>query len=122
MTRLFRTLFFWTLALATIVIAVANRQKVPFSADPFNAKAPALVVDLPLFWIIMGTALIGIILGGWSTWLAQAHVRQALREAEEKIRRLERENEVAQKLIVRPQVSTGRALEAAKTFGDASSR
>ena len=113
MTSLFRTLFFWTLALATIVIAVANRQKVPFSADPFNAKAPALVVELPLFWIIMATALIGIILGGWSTWLAQAHVRQALREAEEKIRRLERENEVAQKLIVKPQPSTQLARRAA---------
>jgi uncharacterized integral membrane protein len=108
MTSLFRTLFFWTLALATMIVAVANRHQVSLSLDPFNAKAPALAIGLPLFWIIMGTALIGIVLGGWSTWLGQAHVRQALREAEEKIRRLERENEVAQKLIVKP--SPGRAI------------
>lgn len=113
MTSLFRTLFFWTLALATMIVAVANRHSVPFSLDPFNAKAPAIAFGLPLFWIIMGTALIGIVLGGWSTWLAQAHVRQALREAEEKIRRLERENEVAQGLIVKPTPSTQLARRAA---------
>jgi hypothetical protein len=110
MTNLFRTLFFWTLAASTMIIAVANRHKVPFSADPFNSKAPALVIDLPLFWIIMGAALIGLVLGGWSTWLSQAPTRQALRDAEERIRRLERENEVAQKLIVKP-TPAGRALQ-----------
>jgi uncharacterized integral membrane protein len=108
MTSLFRTLSFWTLALVTMIVAVANRHLVPFSLDPFNAKSPAVAFDMPLFWIIMGTALIGIVLGSWSTWLSQAPLRQALREAEDKIRRLERENEVAQKLIVKP---TGRALQ-----------
>jgi uncharacterized integral membrane protein len=108
MTNLFRTLFFWTLALATMVVAVANRHKVPFSLDPFNAKTPAVAFDMPLFWIIMGTALIGLVLGSWSTWLSQAPLRQAMRDAEERIRRLERENEVAQKLIVKP---TSRALQ-----------
>ena len=111
MTSLFRTLFFWTLALAAIVIAVANRNYVPLSFDPFNAATPAVVVQIRLFWIILDSALIGIILGGWSTWLAQAPLRQALRDAEEKIRRLERENEVAQTIIVKPQRPTGKALE-----------
>ena len=108
MMNLFRTLFFWTLAIATMVIAVANRHQVPFSLDPFNAKAPAIIFNMPLFWIIMGASLIGLVLGCWSTWLAQAPTRQALRDAEAQIRRLERENEVAQKLIVKP---TGRAVQ-----------
>lgn len=111
MTSLFRTLFFWTLAIATAVIAVANRNDVPLSFDPFNAAVPAVVMQVRLFWIILGSALIGIILGGWSSWLAQAPLRQALRDAEEKIRRLERENEVAQTIIVKPQRPTGKALE-----------
>jgi hypothetical protein len=106
MTSLVRTLFFWALALAAIVVAVANRHQVSLSLDPFNAKAPAVAFNLPLFWVIMGAGLIGLVLGGWSTWLSQAPTRQALREAEEKIRRLERENEVAQKLIVKPTPST----------------
>jgi Mn2+/Fe2+ NRAMP family transporter len=108
MTSLIRMLFFWTLALCAIVVAVANRHPVQFSLDPFNAAAPAIVASLPLYGIIMASGLIGLVLGGWSTWLGQSHVRQALREAEEKIRRLERENEVAQKLIVKP---TGRAVQ-----------
>lgn len=113
MQSLFRTLFFWTLAVATAVLAVANRDYVPLSFDPFNSAAPAVVVQVKLFWIILGSALIGIVLGGWSSWLAQAPLRQTVRENEDKIRRLEREIEVAQKIIVQPSPSTSRALELA---------
>jgi hypothetical protein len=110
MVSLFRTLFFWTLAIATAVVAVANRAYVSLSFDPFNAAAPAVAFDVRLFWIILGSALIGIVLGGWSSWLAQAPLRQSLREAEDKIRRLEREVEVAQTIIVKP---AGRAISVA---------
>src|SRR5262245_50156133 len=96
MSSLVRTLFFWFLALATAIVAVANRAPVQLSFDPFNSAAPAIVFHLPQFWIILGAALIGIVLGGWSSWLAQASLRQALRESEDKIRRLEREIEVQQ--------------------------
>jgi RsiW-degrading membrane proteinase PrsW (M82 family) len=109
MASLFRTLFFWALAIATAVLAVANRGPVDLSFDPFNAAAPAIVLEVRMFWVILGSALIGIVLGGWSTWLAQAPVRQAVRENEEKIRRLEREIEVAQKIIIKP--SESRALD-----------
>jgi hypothetical protein len=40
-------------------------------------------------------------------------LRQTVRENEDKIRRLEREIEVAQKIIVKPSLPTGRALELA---------
>lgn len=113
MASLFRTLFFWTLAILTAAVAVANRANVPLSLDPFNSLSPAIVAPVPLYWIILGSALVGIILGGWSTWLAQAPLRQTLRENEDKIRRLEREVEVAQRIIVKPSPSTGRALEVA---------
>lgn len=113
MQSLFRTLFFWTLAIVTSVIAVANRNDVPLSFDPFNAETPALVVDIRLFWVILGSALIGLVLGAWSSWLAQAPLRQTVRENEDKIRRLEREIEVAQKIIIKPPAATGRALELA---------
>jgi uncharacterized integral membrane protein len=113
MTSLFRTIFFWTLAIATAIVAVANRNDVPLSFDPFNSAAPAIVVEVRLFWIILGSALIGILLGGWSSWLGQAPLRQTVRENEEKIRRLEREIEVAQAIIVKPPAAPGRALELA---------
>ena len=113
MTSLFRTMFFWFLAIATAVIAVANRAFVNLSFDPFNSAAPAIIFEVRQFWIILAAALIGIVLGGWSSWLAQGQVRQALRDAEEKIRRLEREIEVQQAIIAKPSGKPGRALDLA---------
>jgi len=113
MTSLFRTLFFWFLAIATSVVAVANRAFVDLSFDPFNSTAPAIVFhEVRQFWIILGASLIGIVLGCWSSWLAQAPLRQALRDNEDKIRRLEREIEVQQAIITKP-AKPGRALELA---------
>ena len=106
MISLFRTFFFWTLALAVAALAVANRETTLLSFDPFSAERPAFALELPLFWIILGSALVGIVLGGWSTWLAQAPLRRSVRDREERIRRLERELEAAQSIIVRPAAAT----------------
>jgi hypothetical protein len=106
MISLFRTLFFWTLALAVAAIAVANRKGVLLSFDPFNSESPALSLEVRLFWIILVAALIGILLGGWSSWLAQAPLRRTIREQEDRIRRLEREVEAAQSIIAKPATGT----------------
>lgn len=106
MISLFRTVFFWTLALATAAIAVANRKGVLLSFDPFNTISPAVAIEVRLFWIILGSALIGIVLGSWSSWLAQAPLRRTLREQEDRIRRLEREVESAQSIIAKPAPSS----------------
>ena len=108
MTSLFRTFFFWTLALAVAAIAVANRKSTLLSFDPFSANQPAIALQLPLFWIILSAALVGIVLGGWSSWLAQAPLRRTIREQEDRIRRLEREIEAAQSIIAKP--ATGNAI------------
>ena len=110
MTSLFRTVFFWSLAFATAAIAIANRKGVTLSFDPFNSASPAVAIEIRLFWIILGSALIGIVLGSWSSWLAQNPLRRTLRDQEEKIRRLEREVEVAQSIITKP--GTTRTIDA----------
>jgi uncharacterized integral membrane protein len=110
MTSLFRTFLFWTLALLAAAIAVANRAPARLSFDPFSPDKPAIALDVPLFWIILGSALVGLVLGGWSSWLTQAPLRRTLRERDEQIRRLERELEAAQAIIVRPAGATGTAL------------
>jgi uncharacterized integral membrane protein len=106
MISLFRTFFFWTLALAVAAIAVANRKSTLLSFDPFSADQPAIALQLPLFWIILSAALVGIVLGGWSSWLAQAPLRRTIREQEDRIRRLEREIEAAQSIIAKPTTGT----------------
>jgi uncharacterized integral membrane protein len=108
MISLFRTFFFWSLALAVAAIAVANRKSTLLSFDPFSADQPAIALQLPLFWIILSAALVGIVLGGWSSWLAQAPLRRTIREQEDRIRRLEREIEAAQSIIAKP--ATGNAI------------
>ena len=60
MTSLFRTLFFWSLAIFAATVAVANRNGVTLSLDPFNSAAPAVAFELKLYWIILGAALIEI--------------------------------------------------------------
>ena len=110
MISLFRTFFFWTLALAVAAIAVANRKSTLLSFDPFSADQPAIALQLPLFWIILAAALVGIVLGGWSSWLAQAPLRRTIREQEDRIRRLEREIEAAQSIIAQPAPSSAPRL------------
>jgi hypothetical protein len=110
MTSLFRTFTFWTLALAMAAIAVANRTPSVLSFDPFSSGQPAIALEVPLFWIILGSAFVGLALGGWSSWLAQAPLRNSLRDRDDRIRRLERELEAAQAIIVRPMGPTGAAL------------
>jgi len=104
--RFFGTIVFWLLALIVIAIAVANRNPVRLSFDPFNVTAPAIAInDVPLFFVVMGGVLVGLLLGGWSTYLAQAPARRAARMTEQKVKKLEREIEVQQAIIVRPSES-----------------
>jgi Lipopolysaccharide assembly protein A domain len=100
--RFFGALVFWPLAIVVAAIAVANRKPVVLSFDPFNAAAPALSLSVPLYAVVLGAALIGLMLGGWSSYLAQAPSRRAARGTEQKVKKLEREIEVQQAIIVRP--------------------
>lgn len=102
LNRFFGALVFWPLAIIVVAIAVANRNSVLLSFDPFNATAPAIAFYVPLYLVVLGAALVGLILGGWSSYLAQAPSRKAARMTEQKVKRLEREIEVQQAIIVRP--------------------
>lgn len=100
--RFFGALVFWPLAIAVIALAVANRQPVLLSFDPFNAAQPAVAFNVPLYAVVLGAALVGLVLGGWSSYLSQAPARRAARMTEQKVKKLEREIEVQQAIIVRP--------------------
>ena len=100
--RFFGALVFWPLAIVVVAVAVANRNPVLLSFDPFNVTAPAVAFHVPLYLIVLGASLVGLILGGWSSYLAQAPARRAARMTEQKVKRLEREIEVQQAIIVRP--------------------
>jgi uncharacterized integral membrane protein len=74
------------LAIVIIAFAVANRQIVTVSLDPFSSEHPASSLTLPLFALIIVLLIVGVVIGGVAAWLRQAKWRRVAR-------RLEREAE-----------------------------
>ena len=82
MRKFLNVLIVLPLGLILIVFAVANRHFVTVSFDPFNTTEPALAASLPLFVLIIGVAILGVVAGGLATWFGQRHWRRAARRHE----------------------------------------
>jgi uncharacterized integral membrane protein len=76
------------LALIIIAFAVANRQTITVSFDPFDATQPAYAAALPLFVLIFVLVIFGVLLGGIASWLRQKRWAWAARRAENENREL----------------------------------
>jgi uncharacterized integral membrane protein len=81
------------LAVVLVVFAVANRQMVTVSFDPFDRAQPALAATVPLFVLIIVLLIIGVIIGGVAAWLRQGKWRRTARRLEHDLRELRREVE-----------------------------
>ncbi|HEY4199375.1 MAG TPA: LapA family protein [Devosiaceae bacterium] len=101
-----------------IVFALANRQLVIVNFNPFVSPqaltAPGFGV--PLFLVIYAVLLIGVLLGGVATWLAQGRVRREKRQWRKEAEYLTRELDGLRKSSARPQ--DGRALLEVDDFLD----
>ena len=75
------------------MFAVANREIVTVSFDPFNATAPAASVSVPLFVLIFVLVILGVIIGGVAAWLRQSGYRRAARQRDTDVTALRREIE-----------------------------
>ena len=81
------------LAVVIIALAVANRQSVTVSLDPFSAEHPAATVTLPLFGLIIVLLIVGVLIGGIAAWLRQARWRRTARRLKREVGALRTENE-----------------------------
>ena len=81
------------LAVVITAFAVANRQIVTVSLDPFSAEHPAASVTLPLFVLIIALLVAGVVLGGIAAWLRQAKWRRTARRLEREVADLRAEIE-----------------------------
>ncbi len=94
-----RRFLFWIvvvpLALIFVLFAVANRQWVTVSLDPFSREAPAFAASLPLFLVILGSLAAGVLIGGLVVSYGKIKWRMAAQRAERDMSRLKEETERA---------------------------
>ena len=92
---MFRKIATWIvivpLAAVIIAFAVANRQTVTVSFDPFSAVGPAYAATLPLFAVIFVVLISGVIIGGFAAWIRQGKWRRRARQLDGEVRALHEE-------------------------------
>ena len=76
------------LAILIVMFAVANREIITVSFDPFDSVAPALAFKMPLFMLIFALVTVGVVVGGIAAWLKQHKWRMRARRAEAEARDL----------------------------------
>lgn len=80
MLRVLKLLLIAPIAIALVLLAVANRQIVTLVLDPFRSGPDALSITMPLFVIALITLLVGVVLGYVAAWLAQGKHRRSARQ------------------------------------------
>ncbi len=73
------------LAVVIVAFAVANRQIITVSFDPFSAERPAASLTLPLFLLLFIILILGVVIGGFASWLRHGNGRRAARRLERDI-------------------------------------
>lgn len=76
-----------------VAFAVANRHSVDIVLDPFSPGAPALAVQAPLFLLLFGALILGLVIGGMVTWVGQRRWRRAAKRRSAEAAGLRRERE-----------------------------
>jgi uncharacterized integral membrane protein len=79
------------LAVIFVVFAVANRQTVVVSFDPFDSVNPAFAASMPLFVLILVLLILGALIGGAAAWIGQSRWRRTARRLDGDIRELRAE-------------------------------
>jgi len=91
--RFLKALILLPIAILVVLLAVANRAPVTLSFDPFSQEAPEFSTQLPLFAVIFAAIMLGVVIGGTATWLAQSKHRKARRRYGREVRQLRTETE-----------------------------
>ena len=93
MRRLLAWILLLPLSVAIVLFAVANRTDVVVSFDPFSRESSAFALPVPLFAVIFGAVIVGVLVGGIAVSLGKLRWRLAARRAERENARLKAEAE-----------------------------
>ena len=87
------------LSVVLIVFALANRQLTVVNFNPLisPAELSAPGVGVPLFLVLFGVLLLGVVMGGVATWFAQGTLRRDKRQWQRQADRLARELDAARR-------------------------
>ncbi len=77
--RILRLILVVLIAAPVIAFAVGNRQVATFQLWPYE-------IDLPIFTVVFGALLAGIVLGALVTWMASIGPRRRARAEAKKLR------------------------------------
>jgi uncharacterized integral membrane protein len=86
--KVFTAIVVIPLLVIVVGFAVANRQAVTISFDPFSATQPAYAITLPLFVVIFILVILGVVIGGIAAWLRQNSWRRSARRLDAEVRAL----------------------------------
>ena len=89
--RIAAALILVPLAILLVSLAVANRQSVVISFDPFDPAHPAITRALPLYLLMLMILIGGVLLGGSAAWIKLGKWRRAARLADAQRRELRAE-------------------------------
>ena len=78
MRRLVAALIVVPLGVLLVALAVVNRKPVMLGLNPFDANT-GFGIEAPLFLFLLGAFAIGLIVGGFATWLGQGKWRRTAR-------------------------------------------
>lgn len=104
---LLKSIILVPLAIVLISLAVANRHMVQLALDPFSPEQPALYFQIPLFIVIFGALITGILIGGVMAWLKQGRHRKAARETRYEAQKWRNEADRQQKRVEKIAEKTG---------------
>jgi uncharacterized integral membrane protein len=93
---------FVPLAVILIALAVANRELVDFTLDPFNPGNPALTIKLPLFVFLFLAIVVGLVVGSVATWLKQGRYRRLARQRAQEVKGLRDTSRTAPAAVALP--------------------
>jgi uncharacterized integral membrane protein len=91
MTRIFVAILMLVGAALLVAFAIANRNPVTVSFDPFERATPAYLVTLPLYAFSFVVLILGVVLGGIVGWFTQGRRRRYLRRLEAEVMRVRAE-------------------------------
>jgi uncharacterized integral membrane protein len=74
------------LALLAIAFAIGNHQEVTLYFDPISSEPTGYT--LPVYVVVFGALILGVLIGGVATWIGQHGYRRAARVARREVERL----------------------------------